>query len=259
MNIIINRLDKAETFTALFQHIKVFNDHINIHFEKDRMYLQSMDGSRVLIFELILSKDYFDEYDNTQSFVIGINSVILFNILNTRDKTQKIDIRYEDGSDRLNIHFTGENKLEHDKHFEIPLIDIECDVLEIPDLNYQADFTIGASNFANIINQLKLFGDTIGIQCNEEDNKILLSSNSIEAGKMTVDIKMEDLSSFEIEEDGNINLCFSVRFMHNILLYNKITKEIDVKISNDYPMMVRYNISETSKLLFYLAPKINDE
>lgn len=259
MNIIIQRLDKAELFTAVFQHIKVFNEHINIHFESERLYLQSMDSSRVLIFEMILSKDYFDEYENTNPVVIGINSVILFNILNTRDKTQKINIKYENDSDRLQIHFTGENKQEHDKHFEIPLIDLETDMLEIPELEYQAEFTIGSTNFANIINQLKLFGDSIEIKCSEEEEKILLSSNSIDTGKMTVDIKMDDLSSFTIDESADLNLSFGVKYLHNILLYNKLTKEIDIKLSNNYPMRVCYNINDTSRMLFYLAPKINDE
>jgi proliferating cell nuclear antigen PCNA len=259
MNIVIHRLDKAELFTAVFQHIKVFNDRINIHFENERLYLQSMDSARVLIFEMVLSKDYFDEYENTRPVVIGINSVILFNILNTRDKTQKINIQYEHDSDRLHIHFTGENKQEHDKHFEIPLIDLETDMLEIPEMEYQAEFTIGSTNFANIINQLKLFGDSIEIKCSEEEDKILLSSNSTETGKMTVDIKMDDLSSFAIEEGGDLNLSFGVKYLHNILLYNKLTKELDIKLSNNYPMCVCYNINETSKLLFYLAPKINDE
>jgi proliferating cell nuclear antigen len=259
MNIIIQRLDKAELFTAIFQHIKVFNDHINIHFENERLYLQSMDSSKVIIFEMVLSKDYFDEYENTRPFVIGINSVILFNILNTRDKTQQINIQYQHESDRLQIHFTGENKQEHDKHFEIPLIDLDTDMLEIPELDYQAEFTIGSTNFANIINQLKLFGDSIEIKCSEEEEKILLSSNGTETGKMTVDIKMEDLSSFAIDENADLNLSFSVKYLHNILLYNKITKEIDVKLSNNYPMRISYNINETSYLLFYLAPKINDE
>jgi len=52
MNIIIRNPQKAECFSALFQHIHMFTDHINIIFEKEKMYLQSMDSSKVSIFEI---------------------------------------------------------------------------------------------------------------------------------------------------------------------------------------------------------------
>ena len=52
MNIIINNLQKADTFAAIFQHIKLMTDNINIMFEKDRLYVQSMDSARVSIFEI---------------------------------------------------------------------------------------------------------------------------------------------------------------------------------------------------------------
>ena len=54
MNIVINNLLKAEIFSNLFQHIKSFTDHVNITFNKEKMYLQTMDTGRVSIFEIHL-------------------------------------------------------------------------------------------------------------------------------------------------------------------------------------------------------------
>ena len=56
MNIVINNPQKADSFASLFQHIKLFSEHVNVMFEKERVYLQSMDTSRVSIFEIELSK-----------------------------------------------------------------------------------------------------------------------------------------------------------------------------------------------------------
>ena len=63
MNIHITNIQKSEIFTSIFQHIRLFTEHINITFSKERMYLQSMDSSRVSIFELILPAEWFDIYD----------------------------------------------------------------------------------------------------------------------------------------------------------------------------------------------------
>ncbi len=262
MEIIINDIHKAEVFTIIFQHIKVFTEHINVQFLEDKMYIQAMDTSHVSVIEIQLPSTWFDSYsiEEEKSYSLGVNSSIFFRILNSRDKTQKIVMNYgEVDSDKLYIHFTGENKSEFDKHFEMILIDIESELMEIPGIEYQAEFTLTSITFANIINQLKMFGDNVSIQCSEE--KISLSSSNQEYGKMFVEIKIDDLSSFVIDEDGNVELAFSLAYLHNICLFNKISKEVDIKLSTNYPMKITYvlNGDENAILTFYLAPKINED
>lgn len=260
MNIIINSPQKADCFAFLFQHIKMFTDHINIMFENERMYIQTMDNSRVSILEINIPKNWFDSYEVSKGVTIGINANILFRVLNARERSQIITINFkEENNDKLNVHFTSDNKEEFDKHFEISLIDIDSETMNIPEIEYQAEFTLGSANFANIINQLKTFGESLEINCSEE--KILLTSSSIDQGKMSCEIKMDDLTSYAIEEGESIKSGFSLNYLHNICLYNKLSKEIEIKISADYPMKIVYNLigSDTAKMTFFLAPKIGDE
>jgi proliferating cell nuclear antigen PCNA len=261
LNVTIQNPSKAELFTIMFQHMRVFSEHINIIFEKERMFIQSMDSSRISIFEISLPKDWFDVYElpNDRSVTIGIHSFILFRVLSARDKTQEINFNSNESQDKLNIHFTGNNKSEFDKHFEISLLDVDSDMMEIPADEPQAEFSISSFNFSNIINQLKMFGDNLDVSCSED--KILLCSNSIEQGKMFVEIKIDDLSSFIIDEGGNIKMSFSLNSLHNICLYNKLSKEVVISFKDSFPMKVVYNIfgHENAKMTFYLAPKINED
>jgi proliferating cell nuclear antigen PCNA len=261
MNIVINNPQKAECFATIFQHIKVFTEHINIFFEKDQLYIQAMDSSRVSIFEVNLPSDWFDVYEHSSPAAIklGISASIMFKILNARDKTQQINIVYEDNGDKLNIHFTSDNKSEFDKHFEASTIDMESELMNIPVIDYQAEFTVASSNFANIINQLKMFGESLEINCSEE--KIMLCASSVEQGKMFVEIKIDDLSEFTINEGETVELSFALTYLHNICLYNKIAKDMEIKISANYPLKIIYTLPghENAKLTFYLAPRISDD
>jgi proliferating cell nuclear antigen len=262
MNIIINNSQKADLFAMLFQHIKVFTEYINIVIDKDKMYIQSMDNSRVSIFEINLPAEWFDEFifSHNTNIVLGVSSSIMYRILNSRDKNQLIQLIYlSNDLDKLIINYTGENKTEFEKHFEIPLIEIDSDMLVIPEVDYQTEFSVSSSNFSSIINQLKMFGDTMDIHCSEE--KIQLSSYSQEHGKMVVEIKIDDLTSFSINEDEKINLSFSLTYLHHICLYNKLAKEIELKISSDFPMKIIYLLgrNDEAKMSFFLAPKINDD
>lgn len=261
MNIIINNPQKAESFAAIFQHIKLFTDNINLFFEKDRLYVQAMDNSRIAIFEVFIPKEWFDAYETATSsgVTVGINSSLLYRVLNAREKMQQINMVYKnEDNDKLCIHYTSESKDEFDKHFELSLLDIDSDTMNIPEMEYQAEFTVGSSNFANIINQLKTFGDNLEFNCTED--KIMLYSSSIEQGKMACEIKMDELSSFAIEEDATIKSGFSLNYLHNICLYNKLSKEVDIHLSMDYPIKIIYKLfgHDAAKMVFYLAPKIGD-
>jgi len=262
MNISIVDIQKAEIFAAIFQHIRVFTDNINIMFKSEQMYIQLMDSSHISIIEIVLPNTWFDLYKltNDVSLTLGINATILFRILNSREKTQAIHIHYENtDSDKLNIEFLSENKNEFNKFFEVPLIDIDTDLLQIPEMEHSAEFTISASHFSNIINQLKLFGDTMEIQCSEE--KIVLYSHSQDSGKMSVEIKIDDLTSFSINEGENVKTSFGLTYLNNICLYNKIAKEIEIKITENAPLKIVYLINgqPDAKMTFYLAPKIDDD
>jgi proliferating cell nuclear antigen PCNA len=260
MNILIQQPQKAEQFSMLFQHIKLFTDHINMMFEKDQLFIQCMDGARVAIMELRIPSTWFDAYSHSSesTITIGASSSMLFKILSSREKTQQMEILYSlEDSDKLCIHQTSENTSEFDKRFEIPLMEIDSETMDIPVKDHQAEITLSASHFASIVSQLKMFGDTMEIQCSEE--KIMLVSNSQNQGKMFVEIRIEDVTSFAIEEGEQLELSYSLAYLHNMCLYHKLTKEIELKFSKDFPMQLVYPLGmDGASLSFYLAPKIDD-
>lgn len=223
------------------------------------MYIQSMDNSRVSIFEITIPSTWFDVYEHSMESAtkIGVSAPILHRILNAREKSQQTNIVFNvDDEDKLYVHFTGLNKAEFDKHFEVPLMDIDSEIMSIPDMEYDVEFTLLSSNFANIINQLKMFGDDLEIQCSEE--KIQLASQSQEHGKMFVDINIDDLTSFAINEGEQINMNFSLNYLHSICLYNKLAKEMEIKICKDAPLKVIYTLQDEARLVFFLAPRFSD-
>lgn len=267
MEITIKNSLKAECFACIFQHIKHFSEKVNIMFEKERLYLQALDGSRVSIFELYIPKNWFDNYNytNETGLTLGINTNILFRILNTYENGQIMNIVFDNEyTDKLSIHFTNddENKKVQfknifNKHFEIPLLDIDCEIVGIPDFESQADIIIPSNKFASIINQLKMFGEILEIECSEE--KIMLASCSQESGKMFVEMNLDDLNTYSINEGQELKISFGLTYLQNICAYSKISKDIEIKITENYPLKITYDLLDNAKIVYYLAPKINDE
>ena len=289
MKIQINQKSKADTFTALFQHIKSFTEHINIMFQEDKLFIQALDNSRVSIFEIHIPAAWFDVYTLSAGVTLGLHSVLLYKILSTRDAGQCIHIEYmndsdgdgdgngEQNSDRLYFHFTSEPvhvaaRIEENnnvivagfaKHFDMPLIDIESEIMHIPLIEYQAEFSMLSATFSSLIQQLQLFGDTVQFECSEE--KVQLCSTSSESGKMSVEIPIDDLSEFSINEGETMDLSFGLMHLRMISQYSKIAKEVDVKLSSTYPICIRYvfdigaDEASSARIMFYLAPKMTND
>lgn len=274
MDILIQDATKTDAFTAVFQHIKLFTEQITLVCNSAGMKMQCMDTAHVAILEMTLPSSWFDGYEivDGKTIRIGFNAVFLHRILSSKDKDQQIHLVYSsEDSDRWLIHLTSNDadgadnaskKVSFDKHFELPLIDIEEDGLQIPEIEYNAELSMMSSQFAGIITQLKMFGDTMEVKCSEE--RIALASTSQDQGKMFVEIGINDLSEFAIDEGADLSLSFSLTYLKHICAYSKISNLVSIKFSESFPMRVAYNLGAISEgdaeanLVFHLAPKIED-
>ena len=284
MEIVIRNSERADKFAAIFQHIKLFTDHIAISCSETHMKMQCMDNAHVAILEMSLPAAWFDVYHlaDDGDIRIGFNATYLHRILSSRDKEQQIQLVYSsEDTDRLLIHLTKPEDpvLEtsdsssvktktkdkkpttntFDKHFELPLIDIEEEGMQIPDIEYAAELAMHSAQFSDIITQLKMFGDTMEVQCSEE--RIALASTSQDQGKMFVEIGINDLSEFAIDEGADLALSFSLTYLKHFCAYSRISELVSIKFGESYPMRIAYSLGETedANLVFHLAPKINDD
>ena len=258
MDITIDNHARVEIFTILFQHMKLFAENMNIHFNKEEMFIQTMDNSHVSVLEFKLPKTWFSNYRVDEDTIIGVNTNILFKVLHTHEKSHALKMTLANKeSDKLDISLVSSDTEVFDRHYVIPLVDIDSELMGIPDTEYQAELSLPSQRFSTLIDQMKLFGDTLTINCSEE--KVEMSAESQESGKMFVEIPIDDLHSFSIDEEESLHLSFSLYHLKNICLYSKIAKDIDINMSVNYPIKLVYHLDdENAKAIFYLAPKIED-
>jgi proliferating cell nuclear antigen len=257
MRLEINSIEKGEIFSQCFQHMKTFIDSVNISFNEDHMYIQCMDYSMILIMELNFPKEWFDVYEVSSPITIGLMTKIWTKVLTTRDKVQSIRMNTEDKEDHLSVRFhSSVAKNIFDKSFEIPLIDLNTELLNIPEVEYCADICLPTSSFYSMVNELKQFGDVMNVECTEEH--INMESESEEFGKMNTFIPIDDLEEYSINENETVKSSFSLRMVSNICLFQKVAKTIQLGLSEQFPMKLQYMMENDASLKFFLAPRIED-
>jgi proliferating cell nuclear antigen PCNA len=258
MKLIISDKHKKELFIALFKTLKNCTSILNLIFDKDKLQIQGMDKSHVCLFNVVMIGSWFNEYILDEKCNISFDSQIFYTILCIKQESNII-IHYEDSDpDHLNLELICNKetiKGEFNKYFKIPLVNYEYELMELPVVEYDAEFIISSKHICEIVSQMITFGDDLQIKCSED--KIELITNGI-AGEMMVNIPIDDLNEYSIVEDESIDLKYSISYVNKMCLTNNISTDISFQLSSDFPMKIIYNLGNESSLVFFIAPKIND-
>jgi proliferating cell nuclear antigen PCNA len=260
MKLTINN-NKKDTLIALFQIIKNSTCFCNMMFKDKYIHIQGMDKTHVCLFNVVISNGWFDEYERNieeDSDNICFDSSIFHSIISSKNDSNILKIHFEGNADYLNIDLISDNKNKNkikgdfDKHFKIPLTEFDYDVMELPDVEYDADFCINSKKICEITSQMLQFGNELNVICDEE--KIHLITKGIN-GEMLVNIPIEDLDEYSIVEGEQLDLLYSLTYIDKLCLTNKLSQTINFSISKDFPMKISYDLGDNSNVIFYIAPK----
>lgn len=259
MLLTIENKNKMDIFVALFQLLKNWGSYLNIHFEQNQLYIQSMDKSHICLSNIIIKNKWFSSYIVQKTTNISVDSTNFATMMSYALKHTKLEIKFEDEVDPdklfINLSNNKDTKDKFDHFFELNLIDVEEDTLGIPDVEYDVDFTIDAKKFTELISELMVFGSNLNIICSED----LLEFNANgDAGKLKVNVPIDDLNEYAISEGEQLDISYSLNHIGKLCLSTKLGSNIGVSISSEYPMALKYDLGDNSSVAFYIAPKIAD-
>jgi proliferating cell nuclear antigen PCNA len=254
MKLTISDKAKKDNFVSIFGLLKTCSSTVTMIYKKDELYIQGMDKSHVCLFEIKLENSWFNEYESKDDEFVTVDSHIFFNILTIIEEKQTLCL-WSDSGDQLNIECksSSDSKGEYNKFFNIPLVDIDSNLLEIPDVEYDVDFSIKAKKMCDITSQLLIFGDIMNIKCNEDE--IFIGCKGVN-GEMSVNIPIDDLTEYSIAEGETMNVSYSLTYLSKMCMTTKLSSEIEFGVSTEYPMRIKYSLGEGSQFLFFIAPKI---
>lgn len=247
----------SDTFKVLFQNIKTFADDVVIHFGPEGLYMQGMDASMCCCFELKLPVPWFESYEGAdEEFHVGLATGVLQKILAVHRDSQKIVLSVTPKSDVLDISFTGGTNVL-DTFFEIPLIDIEQEIIQFEPYESEVDLTIGSDKLSELVSQLKMFDDRMRIKFTDE--AVVVESKGVE-GSMRADITANDVLEYAIGEGVAFDQEYSLEFMAMMGVFKKLNPEFVIQFHRERPMEGRYDFDD-GFMKFFLAPKLrtNDD
>lgn len=256
MKFTIENKKKKETFISIFQLLKSSSSQINATFDTDNLHIQGMDKSHVCLFDLNLHKQWFNSYEVNSKENICFDSSVFHSIISTKGDEQSLIIKKESDDNLLIELINNTKKTDYNKFFTMPLLEYEYDEMNIPSTDYDAELSLPSKKVTDMLSQLSNFGDDINIKCSQEYVDFKTNGTS---GEMRVNIPIDDMSSYAVVEDEEVNLTYSLIYISKMCVTNKLSDDIDFSLSNECPMKINYNLGDDSSLMFYIAPKLSDD
>ena len=260
MKLSIENKSKLEMFVALFQLLKNWSTQLNLQFEPEQLYIQTMDKSHICLSNIVIKAAWFSEYFVEEAINIAVDTGSFATMMNYAVKHNKVDIIFNQ-ADKLFINLTSASgttsasSTNFDHFFELPLMDAEQENLSIPSVDYDVEFSMDSKKFSDLISELMVFGPNLNIVCTED---LLEFNSSGDTGKLKVNIPIDSLNEFAISEGEKLDISYSLAHIGKMCLSSKLSGEIAVGISAEYPMSLKYSLGEDSSVAFFVAPKIVD-
>ena len=261
MKLSIENKPKLEMFVALFQLLKNWSSQLNLQFEPNQLYIQTMDKSHICLSNIVIKASWFNEYFVEEATSISVDTGSFATMMNYAVKHNKVDIIFNE-ADKLFINLTSVStgstaaaSGNFDHFFELPLMDAEQENLSIPAVDYDVEFSMDSKKFSDLISELMVFGPNLNIVCTED---LLEFNSSGDTGKLKVNIPIDSLNEFAISEGEKLDISYSLAHIGKMCLSTKMGGEIGVGISAEYPMSLKYSLGEESTVAFFVAPKIAD-
>jgi proliferating cell nuclear antigen PCNA len=245
MRLNIEQSNKSTIFSTILKQLKSFTSDINIRFYKENFYIQFLDNNNICLCEVSLKNEWFDTYIVNDEELIGLNTEILQKIIKCKNDGDNIEINFHNNDDKIHFSFNNYNNDNSiTKNFEVPLIDIDTQLIDVPNnTESQADIKFMSSTFFHLINELAMFSNILEFDVNETE---IIMNSSGDQGKYCINVDIDKVEEFSIEEDAIINQSFSLRYFTLISSLSKISDYVNISIGENSPMIIMFNLDEVN-------------
>ncbi len=213
----------------------------------DSLELIAMDPASVAMVTFKLLSSSFEEYDVKEEQIIALNLNNVKQVLR-RAVNCKITLELVEG----NLKFIMKGKST--KTFHLPLIDVEESDKKIPSLNFDATIVTNSSVLTEAIEDMDIIGESVSM---EVDGQTLKVSSKGDMSKAEVEIPADEQT--KIVADKQLKSKYSIEYLKKMIQGSKLSPQVTMQFSNDYPLRIEYKILNKLQLVFILAPRVEND
>merc|ERR1712154_58488 len=139
---------------------------VNFDCSEKGLQVQSMDSSHVALVSLLLRESAFADFRCDRPTSLGMNVESLSKILKMCSPNDTLKVRWQSGADTVSFQCEGGDDRIAD--FDLKLMQIESEHMEIPEQQYKVVAKLPSAEFQRICRDLREFGETMQVKAGKD-------------------------------------------------------------------------------------------
>ncbi len=240
---------QASAIKGIFEVLKDIINDVNVYFGPTGVKVLTLDTARVTLVHMFLAAENFEEYTCTGEIAAGLNMANTYKLLKSVGPSDTLTMNIKD-TDSLECII--ENTAKKSKtSFKLKLLDINEDILEVPDICMNVITTMPSLDFQRIARDMGNLANDMTIT--RHGTKLEMACRGDFADQETVlefadDVKTRTSATYNLKYINLFTkatgLCSSVQLMQD-------------SSDAEMPIVFRYGIANLGDVKFYLAPKMD--
>jgi proliferating cell nuclear antigen len=240
---------QASAFRTVFEVLKDIINDVNLVFRPEGLMVVTLDTARVTLVHLVMPAENFEEYHCEGEHTAGLNVSNTYKLLKSVTNTDTLSMSIDD-SYLLHIHIENAVK-KSSTSFEFKLLDINDDMLSVPEIDMNVLTTIPSVDFQRVTRDMNNLAQDIRIT--RKKNTLELECEGGFANQKTI------LECVESGKDNALGNIFSLKYINMFTRATSLCSSVQLmqhEDDSDMPIVFRYTVANLGELRFYLAPKV---
>ncbi|CAG9311287.1 unnamed protein product [Blepharisma stoltei] len=249
-------ISKAADLKRIIEALKEMINEGNVKIDSEGISLQAMDASHVALIVLNMEATNFEEFRCDHRKTLGIPIQNLWKMMRIAGADDSIRLIADDTCTKLKI--VSENSAGKVGDFDLNLIILPEEQLEMQDIDHICEITMESSEFARICRELAVISDELAIIATKE--RIVFEVNG-DAGKGQICCNNGNCISKEqvlIDCKGSVQGSYALRYINQFNKAALLGDRVFIKMAPDLPISFTFPFSLGS-ITYFLAPKLPED
>ncbi|MBI3027695.1 proliferating cell nuclear antigen (pcna) [Candidatus Woesearchaeota archaeon] len=238
----------------LKESISIISDLVNearFKITPDAIELVAMDPANVAMVVFKLLSSTFTEYDTKKDTEIAINLANLKQVLRRASAKDMLTLEMDEDN-RLKVTL----KSSTTRTFNLPIIELEEKDQKVPDLKFPISVKTSSSILNEAIADVDVVGESVSFIA--EPRKFTLQAEG-DLNQAKIEIQEDDITKVNISGNEKIKAKYSIEYLKKMINGSKISDDVLIQFSKDYPLKLEYKTVDKVMLSFILAPRVEND
>ncbi|PKK86001.1 MAG: proliferating cell nuclear antigen (pcna) [Thermoplasmata archaeon HGW-Thermoplasmata-1] len=239
---------KADILKTVIDTTSILVDEAKFHITPEGISLKAVDPAHVAMVDLSLGSKAFEEY-KAEDLELGIDLGKLDQIMKLASAGDVISLDYKEDAHRLVVKVANIVR-------KMSLVDTAgMPDAKVPNLNLPAEVVVKSSEISQGVLASKAISDHVALTADTDGFEL-----SAEGDTDSVNLKLPKDLLVSLKSSERVKSLFSLDYFANMIKAAKSSDAILLKLGNDYPVMMEFDIADgNGHVVYLLAPRIESD